>query len=263
MQQRIVRAKNKIRSAGIPFAIPPPQRLGERLDALASVIYVIFSAGYAPPHGPSVVRVDLCETALAIGTLAAALLPDRPEPHALEALMRFHHARRKTRADAQGGAVLLAEQNRSLWDRTDIARGAAALRRALALPPCSWTYEAYIAAAHAHAPSFAETDWEAIAGAYDGLIELHDTPVARCNRAVALAMQGEHARARTALAEIAGTRAMRGNRYYDVACGAIAESEGDFAVARGAYERALQHATETRDRRIIERRIERLEGASR
>ncbi|GAC1543488.1 MAG: sigma-70 family RNA polymerase sigma factor [Candidatus Velthaea sp.] len=235
LQQRIVRAKNKIRTAGIPFVIPPPERLGERLDALAAVIYLIFTAGYAPSRGTSVIRVDLCESAIEIGTLVAQLLPDRPEPHALEALMRFHHARRATRADAEGDIVLLAEQDRTHWDTAQIARASAALRRALTLPSCSLTYEAYIAAAHAHAPSFEETDWDAIVAAYDTLLALH----------------GEVARARTEIDAIAGTPEMCRNRYYDVAC------------ARTAYERALGHATEERDRRVIARRLKCLAGCAR
>lgn len=254
IQQRIVRAKAKIRTAGIPFGIPSPERLGERLDAVAAVIYLIFTTGYAPPNGPDAVRPDLCESAIAIGDVLVRLLPQRPEPHALSALMRFHHARRATRADANGEILLLAEQDRSGWDQAEIERAAASLRRALSRPPCSLTYEAYVAAAHAHAPSFEATDWDAIVRAYDALLSLHDTPVVRCNRAVALAMHGNVADAGAALAALGNERSMLRNRYYHVACADVAARCGDAPAARRAYRRALACA-EDRDRHVIARRL--------
>ena len=255
MQQRLVRAKNKIRKAGIPFEIPRDADLGNRLDALASVVYLIFKAGYAPTRGPAVVRIDLCETAIDLGTLVARSLPDRAEPHALEALMRFHHARRETRADARGNVVLLADQDRSQWDPSQIARGSEALKRALRLPTCSLTYEAYIAATHVHAPTFEETDWAAIVAAYDALLALHDTPIVRCNRAVALAMNGDLARAHEAIVTIEGHAAMQRYRPYYLARGEIAERAGDARTALLAFERARALADEERDRNVIDTRI--------
>lgn len=257
MQQRLVRAKNKIRTAGVPFTVPPPERLGERLDAVASVIYVVFTTGYAPSRGGAAVRHDLCETAIAIGGVLARLLPNRAESHALDALMRFHHARRAARTDAAGRAVLLADQDRALWDRAEIDAARTSLQRALALPPCSLTYEAYVAAAHAHAPAFEATDWDAIVRAYDAMLVMHDTPVVRCNRAVALAMRGDVPAARAALEALAGRSALERDRYYHVACAHVAERAGDPANARRAYERALACAPE-RDRDTIERRLEAL-----
>ena len=262
MQQRLVRAKNKIRAAAIPFAVPAPQNLGERLDAVVAVLYLIFTAGYAPTRGTQVVRADLCASAISISALVARLLPEQAEPHALEALMRFHHARRATRADDAGDIVLLADQDRTLWDRAEIERASDALKRALDRPRCSLTHEAYIAAAHAHAPSFDATDWDSIVRAYDALIELHDTPVARCNRAVALAMHGKLARARVEIERLADDRAMQRYRHYHVACGALAERSGDATRARVAYEVALGLAHESRDRTVIERRIDRLKTSA-
>jgi RNA polymerase sigma-70 factor (ECF subfamily) len=260
MQQRLVRAKHKIRQARIPFCVPPPERLAERLDAVAAVVYLIFTTGYAPPRGRLALRAELCETAIGLGELLATLLPGHSQTHALVALMRFHHARRATRADTDGHIVLLDDQDRSRWDAAEITRASAALRRALALPPCSFTYEAYIAAAHAHAPAFEDTDWDAIVRAYDGLLRLHDTPVTRCNRAVALAMRGDIEPARAAIDAIAATPSMARNRYYHVARGAIAARAGDPAAARAAYHHALTLAGE-RDRQVIARRIERLPSA--
>jgi RNA polymerase sigma-70 factor (ECF subfamily) len=257
MQQRLVRAKHKIRQANIPFCVPPADQLDERLDAVASVVYLIFTTGYAPPRGSVVMRTDLCESAIAIGDLLVDLLPAQGRTHALAALMRFHHARRATRADAGGHIVLLDDQDRSRWDRTEIERAGASLKRALALPRCSLTYEAYIAAAHAHAPSFEATDWDAIVRAYDRLIELHDTPVARCNRAVALAMRGDVGAAHSAIVALANEPAMKRYRHYHVACAEIFSRAGDLDGARAAYERALAYADE-RDRRVIEGRLQRL-----
>jgi len=257
MQQRLVRAKHKIRQAGIPFCVPPPHLLGERLDAVAAVVYLIFTTGYAPPRGAWAMRTDLCESAIVIGDLLVRLLPAHGQTHALDALMRFHHARRATRADDDGHIVLLADQDRALWDVGEIDRASASLKRALMLPPCSLTHEAYIAAVHAHAPTFESTDWDAVVRAYDALIVLHDTPVARCNRAVALAMRGDVEAARTEVAALAREPAMTRNRYYHVACAEITARTGDIDGARRAYVRAMQYAGD-RDRYVIARRLQRL-----
>jgi RNA polymerase sigma-70 factor (ECF subfamily) len=258
MQQRLVRAKNKIRTAGIPFTVPAPEVLSDRLDAVTAVLYLIFNAGYAPASGLLVTRAELCESAIGICDVVRRALPQRPEPHALDALMRFHYARRSSRVDARGSIVLLDRQDRSLWDPGEIARASASLKRALALPRCSLTYEAYIAAAHAHAPTFDETDWDAIVVAYDALIALHDTPVARCNRAVALALRGDVARASAEVAALATDPAMVDNRYYHVACAKVAELAGNRIAALDAYGRAMRHAGE-RDRQIISGRLRELE----
>jgi RNA polymerase sigma-70 factor (ECF subfamily) len=260
MQQRLVRAKHKLRAAGIPFSVPAPEHLPGRLDAVAAVVYLIFTSGYAPARGALVTRADLCESAIGIGDVLRRALPDRPEVHALDALMRFHHARRHARADADGGVVLLERQDRSLWDASEIARASASLKRALALQPCSLTYEAYIAAAHAHAPTFDDTDWDAIVGAYYALIALHDTPIARCNRAVARAMHGDVALARAELAALATDPAMVENRYYHVARAEVARQAGDAAAAIRAYDDARAFADE-RDLRVIAGRLRALEAS--
>jgi RNA polymerase sigma-70 factor (ECF subfamily) len=258
MQQRLVRAKNKIRTAGIPFSVPAPGALRERLDAVTAVVYLIFNTGYAPAGGEFVTRPDLCESAIGICDLIRRMLPEHPEAHALDALMRFHYARRSSRVDANGAVVLLERQDRTLWDAREIARASASLKLALALPRCSLTYEAYIAAAHAHAPTFEETDWDAIVVAYDALIALHDTPVARCNRAVALAMRGDVARASAEVAALATDPAMIENRYYHVACAQVAELAGERNVALHAYRSAMAFAGE-RDRQTILVRLRNLE----
>ena len=257
MQQRLVRAKNKIRTAGIPFSVPPQEALGDRLDAVAAVVYLIFNAGYAPSSGTFVTRAELCESAISVCDVLREALPQRPEPHALDALMRFHYARRASRVDALGDVVLLEGQDRSLWDADEIARASASLKRALALPRCSLTYEAYIAAAHAHAPTFEETDWDAIVVAYDALIALHDTPVARCNRAVALAKRGDVSRASAETAALSADESMMHSPYYHVACAEVAELTGNLIAASLAYRTAIAYAGD-RDRRVILGRLDKL-----
>jgi RNA polymerase sigma-70 factor (ECF subfamily) len=188
LAQRIVRAKNKIRDARIPYDIPEPGELAGRLEAVLAVIYLIFNEGYSASSGGAVTRADLCAEAIRLGRLLTQLLPD-PEVTGLVALMLLHDARRPARIDSDGHQVLLQNQDRSRWDRPSIAEGLALTERALASRRCGvYTIQAAISAVHSEAERASDTDWAQIVALYDVLMRMQPTPVVELNRAVAVAM---------------------------------------------------------------------------
>lgn len=187
LAQRIVRAKAKIRDAHIPYEVPGPEQLPERLDSVLRVIYLVFNEGYSASSGESVVRRELSGEAIRLGRLLAELLPE-PEAVGLLALMLLHESRRAARTSPGGDLVLLEEQDRSLWDRERIAEGVALVERALATRRIGpYTIQAAIAASHAEASEAAATNWAQIVGLYDALLRLEPSPVIELNRAVAVA----------------------------------------------------------------------------
>jgi RNA polymerase sigma-70 factor (ECF subfamily) len=198
MAQRLVRAKRKIRDAGIPFELPPDHRLADRLDVVFSVLYLIFTEGYGTSQGNTLIRRDLCDEAIRLTHVLNALIArhgqatpsaQRAEALGLLALMLLHHARRDARVNAHGELVLLEAQNRSRWDRTQIANGLALLDTALAMRhPGPYQIQAAISALHAQATTAAETDWPQIAALYGELLRHASTPVIELNRAVAIGM---------------------------------------------------------------------------
>ncbi len=255
LAQRIVRAKAKIRDAGIPYQVPTAAELPERLDAVLRVIYLVFNEGYAASSGASVTRHDLSAEAIRLGRLLVELLAE-PEATGLLGLMLLQDSRRAARTTSAGDVVLLDEQDRALWDRAQIAEGTALVRRALrGRPPGPYAIQAAIAAVHADAATAAGTDWGEIVGLYDVLLRIDPSPVIELNRAVAVAMRDGPAAglalidailARGDLLEYRLTHAARADLYRRL---------GRTADARGAYERALALTRQEPERRFLERRL--------
>jgi RNA polymerase sigma-70 factor (ECF subfamily) len=257
LAQRIVRAKAKIRDAGIPYRVPPTAELPERLEAVLRVVYLVFNEGYAATSGSALTRPDLSREAIRLGRLLVELLPE-PEVIGLLALMLLHDSRRAARTDANGDLVLLEDQDRSLWDRGQIAEGTRLVERALALRAGPYCLQAAISAVHAEAPEVAATDWAQIVGLYDVLMRREPSPIVELNRAVAVAMRDGPA-AGLALVDAILDRGELGD--YGLAHAARADlcrRLGRTAPAREAYERALALTSQEPQRRFLRRRVEQL-----
>jgi RNA polymerase sigma-70 factor (ECF subfamily) len=255
LAQRIVRAKNKIRDARIPYEVPAGPQLAERLDAVLRVIYLVFNEGYSASAGDSVTRADLSAEAIRLGRLRVDLLPE-PEASGLLALMLLQESRRAARTSASGDLVLLEDQDRRLWDRELITEGTALVERALATqrfgPYC---LQAAIAAVHAEAASTRETDWAQIVALYDVLLRSEPSPVVELNRAVALAMRDGPT---VGLAEVDAILARGDLSQYHLAHAARADlcrRLGEKAQARASYQRALALVRQGPERRFLERRL--------
>lgn len=190
MAQRLIRAKQKIRLAGIPYEVPQHDALGPRLRGVLAVVYLVFNEGYAATTGDALMRPDLAREAIRLCRLLDVLLPQRSEIRGLLALMLLHDARRTSRETAEGDIVLLEHQDRSLWNREQIAEGMKLVEAALSVPgrPDPYAVQAAIAALHARAPSFADTDWPQIAGLYEVLVRIAPSPVVALNHAAAISM---------------------------------------------------------------------------
>jgi RNA polymerase sigma-70 factor (ECF subfamily) len=257
--QRIVRAKAKIKDAAIPYAIPTRADMPERLDAVLQVIYLVFTEGYSATSGDAVVRTDLTREAIRLGRLLLDLLPDEGEVSGLLALMLLHDSRRHTRTTPAGEVALLAEQDRALWDRDEIAEGAGLVERSMRTGRVGpYAVQAAIAALHAESPSAEATDWGQIVGLYDVLLRIAPTPIVALNRAVAVAMRDG---ADAGLALIDETLARGELDSYHLAHAARAEllaRLGRRAEAVAAYQRARGLATLEPERRFLERRMREL-----
>jgi len=255
MAQRIVRAKAKIRDARIPYEVPAPSELPARQDAVLRVIYLVFNEGYSASSGASLTRPDLSGEAIRLGRLLLELLPE-PEVMGLLALMLLHESRRPARTSATGDLVLLAHQDRSRWNRAQIAEGVALVERALASERFGpYTLEAAIAAVHAEAPSAAETDWAQIVALYDLLARAEPSPIVELNRAVAVAMRDGPSAGLALIDAILARGELADYHLAHAARADLCRRLGDRAGARAGYERALAMAGQEPERRFLEKRL--------
>jgi RNA polymerase sigma-70 factor, ECF subfamily len=259
--QRLVRAKRKIRDARIPFEVPGPQDLPERMATVLSVLYLIFNEGYASTAAPSLIRPDLVIEAIRLTRLAVQLLPGNAEARGLLALMLLTDARRPARVDRHGDLVPLEEQDRSLWDRAAMAEGTALIDRALAAgEPGPYQVQAAIAAVHAGATSPADTDWPQIAALYVALLRWTPTPVVELNAAVAHGLATDPGQALAWIERLESAGSLTQYHLLPAAKADLLRRLGRDAEAAQAYERALALVTNPAERRYLCRRLAGVRG---
>ena len=255
LAQRIVRAKAKIRDAKIPYQVPEPEDLPERLESVLRVVYLVFNEGYSASSGAALTRHDLSGEAIRLARLLVELLPE-PEAMGLLALMLLHESRRAARASASGDLILLDQQDRSLWSRELIAEGAGLTQRAFATrrigPYC---IQAAISAIHAAAPTAASTDWAEIVGLYDLLLRMDPSPVIELNRAVAVAMRDGPAAGLALVDAILARGELADYRLAHAARADLHRRLGNRREAADSYERALALARQEPERRFLRKRI--------
>jgi RNA polymerase sigma-70 factor, ECF subfamily len=263
LAQRIVRAKAKIRAARIPYQVPRRTELPGRLDAVLRVIYLVFNEGYAASSGESLMRLDLSAEAIRLGRLIAELLPE-PEARGLLALMLLHESRRAARSSPSGELILLDDQDRSKWDRDQIAEGVRLVEQALSSGRVGpYAIQAAIAAVHAQAESPGATDWTEIVGLYDVLQRVDASPVIELNRAVAIAMRDGPAAGLVLIDAILDRGDLADYRLAHAARAELCRRLGRTAQARIAYERALALTRQEPERRFLERRLGEISDADR
>jgi RNA polymerase sigma-70 factor (ECF subfamily) len=263
LAQRLVRAKQKIRLAGIPYEIPSLERLTDRLAAVQAVIYLIFNEGYSASAGENLVRNDLCAEAIRLGRVLCELMPNEPENFGLLALMLLQDSRRRARVNDRGELVLLEEQDRSLWDRKEIDEGVRLVERALAMRrPGSYQVQAAIAAVHCEAETAADTDWRQIVALYERLLRISSSPVVALNYAAAVAMS-DGPETGLELIESAGAGG-RLEQYYlfHAARADLLRRLNRFDEAHTAYERALSLSTNRVEQNYIRQRLAETSGNS-
>jgi RNA polymerase sigma-70 factor (ECF subfamily) len=255
MAQRLVRAKRKIRDACIPYKVPETTDLAPRIEAVLTVIYLIFNEGYAATKGDSIVRADLCTEAIRLGQLVRQLMAPQPpsEVTALVALMLLHDSRRNARLDEAGDLVLLEDQDRSRWNHSQIAEALPLVEDALRDGTGIYALQAAIAALHCQATCAEDTDWAQIARLYDVLERLHPSPIVSLNRAVAIAMAEGEAVAITLLDQLATD--LDNYHLFHAARADLLRRIGDTQTAAQSYTRALALVTNDSERRFLERRL--------
>ncbi len=256
MAQRLVRVKRKIRVARLPFAMPPRERLAERLDGVMLVAYLVFTEGYAATSGKVWIRRQLCEEAIRLGRLLCQLLPQDAELQALLALMLLHDSRRMARTGPDEEIIILEEQNREVWDRREIAEALPLLESALrAGASGEYAFQAAIAALHARAQRSEDTDWAQIARLYEALLQKHPSPVVELNGAVAIAMAEGSSRGLALIDALEAKGALPGYHLLPAARADLLRREGRWREAAEAYRQALSLVANDAERRFLSRRL--------
>ncbi|MGW3937737.1 RNA polymerase sigma factor [Streptomyces phaeochromogenes] len=256
MAQRLVRAKRKIRNAGIPYRVPPAHLLPERTTGVLGVVYLLFNEGYAATSGADLLRTNLCAEAVRLARVLARLMPDEPEVLGLLALLLLHDARRNTRVDAAGDLVTLEDQDRTAWDRAEADEGAALLETALRRGrPGPYQIQAAIAACHVTAATAEETDWADIAALYGELARHVPSDVVELNRAVAVGMSESPEAGLSLVAELEKAGDLAGYHLLPATRADLLRRSGRMAEAAEAYEKALELVENDAERRFLEKRL--------